>query len=763
MGLWYPKGSRFELTAFSDADDAGCIDSCKSTSGGIQFLGDKLVSWMSKKHNCTAMSLAEAEYVTLSASCAQVLWMKTKLQDYGFNYNKIPLYCDSQSAIAISCNPIQHSHTNHIHTRYHFLKEQVENGIIELYFVRTEYQLADMFTKALLEDRFKYLVRCIDGNPYRAIIKQALGRRSYALSWKPYQGDSLNPPDHRYSIYTIKWETGGLDDGVAASFPQSQSQQHMFMLKRQRYTKHQELRIKNQESLSNLEPDLRKKKNYKYPPPNTGRWVVPVMSSDNASSAVTYTSISSDLDGPSWGISLVNTGELPEIDPYEEVSQQGQEPPLSPSYVLDLMELDEHVPVYVPKPEHPEYHVPSYDDMQVEDQRYASDASLIDESPGHIADSESMEEDSIDYPDKPEDDDEDPEEDPTEDHTDYPANGGDDDDEPSDDENDNDDTDDKDEEHTKDEDDDELEPPISVSIEARIAEHATAPMPPTSLAYDRAPLGYRTIMLCVRDDIPKKDMPPRRRFVLAAPPPRAEDVDYDDASQSLGGGLRRPVQPAHVCFYIDFIKCQPLNFKRTKGVVGLSQWLKNMESVFHINGCAVDNQVKFTTCTLHLSMETTSGMALLKEELMLWEEEMLAQNLTSSRKRDANFSRKWKQPKGIIPTEYHFVPKAEEYLSKGCDVFLAHITTKEAKDKLEGKRLEDVSIVREFAKVFPKDLPGTEQVNGEEPLSMLFLKVGSTTLDNKVIVTLNKFKATMTETLFERFTPKVMRKLTFDD
>ncbi|GJT54716.1 retrovirus-related pol polyprotein from transposon TNT 1-94 [Tanacetum coccineum] len=85
---------------------------------------------------------------------------RTKLQDYGFNYNKIPLYCDSQSAIAISCNPVQHSRTKHIHTRYHFIKEQVENGIIELYFVRTEYQ-TDMFTKALPEDRFKYLVRRI--------------------------------------------------------------------------------------------------------------------------------------------------------------------------------------------------------------------------------------------------------------------------------------------------------------------------------------------------------------------------------------------------------------------------------------------------------------------------------------------------------------------------------------------------------------------------------------------------------------------------
>ncbi|GJS21980.1 retrovirus-related pol polyprotein from transposon TNT 1-94 [Tanacetum coccineum] len=123
MGLWYPKGSGFELTAFSDADHAGCVDTRKSTSRGIQFLGDKLVSWMSKKQDCTAMSSAEAEYMALSASCAQ------------------------------------HSRTKHIHTRYHFIKEQVENGIIELYFVRTEYQLADMFTKALPEERFQYLVR----------------------------------------------------------------------------------------------------------------------------------------------------------------------------------------------------------------------------------------------------------------------------------------------------------------------------------------------------------------------------------------------------------------------------------------------------------------------------------------------------------------------------------------------------------------------------------------------------------------------------
>nr|GEZ23014.1 retrovirus-related Pol polyprotein from transposon TNT 1-94 [Tanacetum cinerariifolium] len=123
------SGNPVDQTDYRNADHAGCIDSRKSTSGEIQFLGDKL--------------------------------MRTQLQDYGFNNNKIPLYCDSQLAIAFSCNLVQHSRTKHIHTRYHSIKEQVENGIIELYFVRTEYQLADMFTKALPKDRFKYLVRRI--------------------------------------------------------------------------------------------------------------------------------------------------------------------------------------------------------------------------------------------------------------------------------------------------------------------------------------------------------------------------------------------------------------------------------------------------------------------------------------------------------------------------------------------------------------------------------------------------------------------------
>nr|GEU75040.1 copia protein [Tanacetum cinerariifolium] len=128
MGLWYTKDSGFKLTVFSDVDYAGCKDTFKSTSDGTQFLGEKLVSWSSKKQECTAFSIAEAEYVSLSAYCAQVLWMRTQLTDYGFHFNKIPIYCDSKSTIAISCNLVQHSRTKCVIVCYYFIKEQVEKG-----------------------------------------------------------------------------------------------------------------------------------------------------------------------------------------------------------------------------------------------------------------------------------------------------------------------------------------------------------------------------------------------------------------------------------------------------------------------------------------------------------------------------------------------------------------------------------------------------------------------------------------------------------
>ncbi|GJV66257.1 hypothetical protein Tco_1477085 [Tanacetum coccineum] len=151
MGLWYSKDFGFELIAYSDADHAGY---------------------------CIAMSTTEAEFVSLFVCCAQVIWMRPQLLDYGYKYNKIPMYCDSKSAIAISCNTVQHSRTKQINIWYHSIKEHVEKGMVELYFVGTEYQLADLFTKALPKERFEYLVHRIG---IRCMTPTQLVWQSYLL------------------------------------------------------------------------------------------------------------------------------------------------------------------------------------------------------------------------------------------------------------------------------------------------------------------------------------------------------------------------------------------------------------------------------------------------------------------------------------------------------------------------------------------------------------------------------------------------------
>ncbi|GJR63991.1 copia protein [Tanacetum coccineum] len=158
MGLWYPKDTAMALTSYADADHAGCQDTRRSTSGSAQFLSDKLVSWSSKKKTSMSFSSTEAEYITMSRPCAQILWMWSQLSDYGFVYNHIPLYCDNKSAIALFYNNVQHTRSKHIDIRHHFIREQVEKGVVELYFMRTEYQLADIFTKALPRERFEFIL-----------------------------------------------------------------------------------------------------------------------------------------------------------------------------------------------------------------------------------------------------------------------------------------------------------------------------------------------------------------------------------------------------------------------------------------------------------------------------------------------------------------------------------------------------------------------------------------------------------------------------
>ncbi|GJT01893.1 hypothetical protein Tco_0823062 [Tanacetum coccineum] len=157
-GLWYPKYSSIALTAFADADHAGCQDTRRSTFGSMQLLGDRLVSWSSKRQKSAAISSTEAEYIALSGCCAQVFWMRSQLTGYGFGFNKIPMYCDNKSVIALCCNNVQHSRSKHIDIRFYFIKEHVENCVIELYFVNMEYQLADIFTKPLCRERIEFLI-----------------------------------------------------------------------------------------------------------------------------------------------------------------------------------------------------------------------------------------------------------------------------------------------------------------------------------------------------------------------------------------------------------------------------------------------------------------------------------------------------------------------------------------------------------------------------------------------------------------------------
>ncbi|KAK8526380.1 hypothetical protein V6N12_020852 [Hibiscus sabdariffa] len=159
LGLWYPRDSTFDLHAYSDVDYGGCKIDRKSTSGTCQFLGNMLISWFSKKQNSVALSTTEAEYISAGSCCAQVLWMKQQLFDYGIDVGTIPIKCDNTSAICLTKNPIHHSRTKHIEIRHHFIRDHVSKDDIVLEYVDTLHQLADIFTKPLDKERFWTLRR----------------------------------------------------------------------------------------------------------------------------------------------------------------------------------------------------------------------------------------------------------------------------------------------------------------------------------------------------------------------------------------------------------------------------------------------------------------------------------------------------------------------------------------------------------------------------------------------------------------------------
>ncbi|GKD11865.1 retrovirus-related pol polyprotein from transposon TNT 1-94 [Tanacetum coccineum] len=156
-GLWYPKDTAMTLTAYVDADHAGCHDTQR-----------------------------KAKYISMSGCCVKILWMRSQLTDYGLAFNKIPLYCDNRSAIALCCNNVQHSRSNHIDIRHHFIREQVEKGMVALYFVTTDYQLVDIFTKALPRERFEFLLPRLGIKSMSPETLKRLQKEKRSKRWSSY-------------------------------------------------------------------------------------------------------------------------------------------------------------------------------------------------------------------------------------------------------------------------------------------------------------------------------------------------------------------------------------------------------------------------------------------------------------------------------------------------------------------------------------------------------------------------------------------------
>ncbi|GJW97316.1 putative ribonuclease H-like domain-containing protein [Tanacetum coccineum] len=158
LGLWYPRDSPFELEAYSDSDYGGASLDRKSTTGGCQFLGRRLISWQCKKQTIVENSTTEAEYVAAANYCGQVLWIQNQMIDYGFNFMNTKIYIDNESTISVIKNPVAHSRTKHIEIRFHFIRDCYEKRLIEVIKIHIDSNVADLLTKGFDVTRFNFLV-----------------------------------------------------------------------------------------------------------------------------------------------------------------------------------------------------------------------------------------------------------------------------------------------------------------------------------------------------------------------------------------------------------------------------------------------------------------------------------------------------------------------------------------------------------------------------------------------------------------------------
>ncbi|GKE72396.1 putative ribonuclease H-like domain-containing protein, partial [Tanacetum coccineum] len=161
LGLWYPRDSPFDLEAFSDSDYAGASLNRKSTTGGSQFLGKRLISWQCKKQTIVANSTIEAEYVAAANCCGHVLWIQNQMLDYGFNFMNTKIYIDNESTICIVKNLVFHSKTKHINIIHHFIRDSYEKKLNQVIKIHTDHNVTDLLTKAFDVSRFNFLIASI--------------------------------------------------------------------------------------------------------------------------------------------------------------------------------------------------------------------------------------------------------------------------------------------------------------------------------------------------------------------------------------------------------------------------------------------------------------------------------------------------------------------------------------------------------------------------------------------------------------------------
>jgi Reverse transcriptase (RNA-dependent DNA polymerase) len=157
-GLWYGSKNSFELVGYSDSDWAECVEDRRSTSGYVFSCGSSAISWSSKKQSTVALSSSEAEYVAVNSAACQVIWLRKILEDVGQEQQQpTQIYCDNQSAIAIAKNPVFHGRSKHIDIKLHFIRDLVAEKIVELKFVTSANQKADVLTKTLVLSTFETL------------------------------------------------------------------------------------------------------------------------------------------------------------------------------------------------------------------------------------------------------------------------------------------------------------------------------------------------------------------------------------------------------------------------------------------------------------------------------------------------------------------------------------------------------------------------------------------------------------------------------